>query len=182
MLRLSVCKWCTLLNTVLCEIHVRERSEEEEVKTSTQTYGPHQTVLPQWGLKRQHAVGIKYSVGITLPWLKVTVGNKRREQSREKCDVSTNKRFPAVETVLLFYFQFTIPTKFYFSFRHPVRFTLSRYNLRQIKFCSTEIFFSPSKWNLYPLLKHCAFVILLNHNYNVIIDNFRVIGVSFIFH
>lgn len=28
------------------------------------------------------AVGIKYSVGITLPWLKVTVGNKCREQSR----------------------------------------------------------------------------------------------------
>lgn len=127
MLRLSVCKWCTLLNTaVLCEMHVREGSEEEEeVKTSTRTYGPHQTVLPQWGLKRQHAVGIKYSVGITLPWLKVTVGNKRREQSREKCDVSTNKRFTAVETALLFYFQF-ISTKFYSSFCHPVRFTLSR--------------------------------------------------------
>lgn len=81
MLRHSVCKWCTLLNTaVLCEMHVH--SEEKEVKTSTQTYSPHQTMPPQWGLKRLHAVGIKYSGGITLPWLKVTVDNKCREQSR----------------------------------------------------------------------------------------------------
>lgn len=84
MLRHSVCKCCTLLNTaVLCEMHVRERGEEEEVKTSTRTYGPHQTMPPQWGLKRLHAVRIKYSARITLPWLKVTVDNKRREQSWE---------------------------------------------------------------------------------------------------
>lgn len=121
---------------------MREYSEEEEdekeVKTSTRTYGPHQTVPPQWGLKRLHAVGIKYSAGITLPWLKVTVGNKCREQSRGSATfqlINVSRRAKSRH-----YFISDSPEKFYSGFAARLD---SRYRdqLAINKILSTRAFF-----------------------------------------
>lgn len=172
-----VCKWCTLLNTaVLCEMHVRERSEEEEVKTLTRTYSPHQTMLPQWGLNCYHAVGIKYSAGITLPWLKVTVDNKRREQSWESA------------TFQLINISRRLKPHYYFISDSPLRrnfipiFTAQldtryREQLATNKILSARLF-SWLKWNIYFCRDWSAgSVMLLSRNYSIdIIGNSHAIG------